>query len=263
MKTINFHGYIDSEVWFGDEVTPQMLHDQLYEGDTNEDATILIHSYGGSCDAAISMFEDIRSYPGNVTCQVQVAASAATVVAMAGDTVTMSPVGVFMIHRPSTFAYGNEDDMSAAIDMLRAYHNSIMNAYEPRCAKKGVTRDQIIDLMSKDNYMDAATALELGFVDAVDNIVPAATNASTGRVVDQELVKSKHEAWSARDQMRRMKDAIKDTADKAVFSLPSIVSEDIKAEIASLKQTVDDVLSAKKNTVPADQLYKRLNLLKK
>lgn len=262
MKRITFNGYIDNEVWFGDEVTPKMLHDQLYEGDVNEEATILIHSYGGSCDAATAMFEDIRAYPGHVSCQVQVAASAATIVSMAGDSVTMSPVGIFMIHRPSLFAYGNEDDLQGAIDMLKAYTNSILNAYEPRCQKKGVDRDQIFDLMKKEKYMDANEALDLGFIDSVSEVVPKAVNAATGRVVDQEFAKEKHDAWVARDRVRRAKDAFSQAADKAAILMPENMGDEIKNEIAQLRKRLDDALT-EKNTVSADQLYKRLNLLKK
>lgn len=260
MKTIKFNGYIDTEVWFGDEITPQMLHDQLYDGDLNEDVTILIHSYGGSCDAAIAMFEDIRNYPGDVTCQVQVAASAATVVAMAGNRTEMSPVGVFMIHRPLTFAYGNEDDLQSAIDMLNAFMNSIVNAYEPKCSAKGVTRDQIIDLMKGETWMDANKAMSLGFIDSVSEVVPKAVNAA-GRVIDQEFVKSKYSEWVVRDRTRRMNEAIKNAADKAAISLPGNIGNEIMAELSVMKERLNEAIS-KKDMVSADQLYKRLNLLK-
>lgn len=261
MKTIMFNGYIDTEVWFGDEVTPQMLHDQLYEGDQNEDVTILIHSYGGSCDAAVSMFEDIRNYPGHVTCQVQVAASAATVVAMAGNKTEMSPVGIFMIHRPLTFAYGNEDDLQATIDMLRAYMNSIVNAYAPRCEAKGVDRDAIIDMMKEAKWMDANEAMSHGFIDSVSELVPKAMNAA-GRVIDQEFAKGKYDEWIVRDRNRRIKNAMKNAADQAAYSLPESIGKEIMADLAALKESVNNALSGK-NNVSADQLYKRLNLLKR
>lgn len=261
MKTVTFNGYIDTEVWWGDEVTPQMLHDQLYEGDTAEDATIVINSYGGSCDAAVAMFEDIRAYPGNVTCQVQVAASAATIVSMAGDTVTMSPVGIFMIHRPLTFAYGNEDDMQGAIDMLRSYMNAIMNAYEPRCSTKGVTRDQIAEMMKNEKWMDANEALKLGFIDSVSDVVPKALNSATGRVVDQSFAKDKYDAWCARERSKGAKDALEKASNNT--NAPTGLCNEIMAELSAIRQRMNDALDSKKNTVPADQLMKRLNLLKK
>ena len=62
MRTVELNGYIDEEAWFGDEVTPESLHALLYpEGaDAQEDLRIILNSYGGSCNAAVRMFDDLR-----------------------------------------------------------------------------------------------------------------------------------------------------------------------------------------------------------
>ena len=88
MREIHLNGYIDEEEWFGDEITPEALHGMLYpEGEeAHGDLRIFLNSYGGSCNAAVRMFDDLRAYPGNVHIIVSgTAASAATVLAMAAD----------------------------------------------------------------------------------------------------------------------------------------------------------------------------------
>ena len=121
MRVINLNGYIDEEVWYGDEITPDILHDQLFaEGEDHSlPVRIILNSYGGSCNAAVRMFDDVRAYPGDVHIIVSgTAASAATVLAMAADRLEMTPGSMWMIHDPSVFAFGNEHDLNDAIRML-------------------------------------------------------------------------------------------------------------------------------------------------
>ena len=109
MRTINLNGYIDEEVWYGDEITPAMLHDALYgeNGEFSDDVRIVLNSYGGSCNAAVRMHDDIRAYPGKVHLVISgTAASAATVLSAAADTLEMTPGSLYMIHDPSTVAWG-------------------------------------------------------------------------------------------------------------------------------------------------------------
>ena len=103
MRTINLNGYIDEEVWYGDEITPSMLHDALYgeNGEFSDDVRIILNSYGGSCNAAVRMHDDIRAYPGRVHLVISgTAASAATVLSAAADTLEMTPGSLYMIHDP-------------------------------------------------------------------------------------------------------------------------------------------------------------------
>ena len=109
MRTINLNGYIDEEVWYGDEITPSMLHDALYgeNSEFSDDVRIILNSYGGSCNAAVRMHDDIRAYPGKVYLVISgTAASAATVLSAAADTLEMTPGSLYMIHDPSTVAWG-------------------------------------------------------------------------------------------------------------------------------------------------------------
>lgn len=170
MRELSLNGYIDDESWFGDEITPESLHNLLYgtEDTLPEDVHIRLNSYGGSCNAAVRMFDDIRAYPGNVMITISgTAASAATVVAMAADRLEMTPGSLFMIHDPSTVAYGNERDMDEAKAVLHACKESILNMYGTRIR---VSREDAADMMSATSWMDANEAFDKGFVDGITEI---------------------------------------------------------------------------------------------
>ena len=104
-------------------------------------------------------------HKGNVKVKIDgIAASAASVVAMAGTEVIMSPVSMLMIHNPMTIAYGSTSEMQRAIDMLSEVKESIINAYE---IKTGLSRNKISKLMDNETWMDARKAVELGFADSI------------------------------------------------------------------------------------------------
>ena len=193
------NGYIDDEVWFGDEITPGILHDELYSDDMQpgDDVRIVLNSYGGSCNAATQMYDEIRSYPGNVHIIISgTAASAATVVAMAAGRLEMTPGSLFMIHDPITAAYGNERDLQETIGVLRAVKDSIINVYTQRCV---LPRENISAMMSDSTWMDAKDAQMNGFVDGVLECPgEGIDNAAFGHVVNAEDAKRKYQAWIER-----------------------------------------------------------------
>mgnify|MGYP003291759952 FL=1 len=107
----------------------------------------------------------LMDYKGSVTVKIDgIAASAASVIAMAGSKVLMSPVSMLMIHNPMTAAYGNSAEMQKAIDMLGSVKDSILNAYE---IKTGMSRTKLSHLMDAETWMDANKAMELGFADEI------------------------------------------------------------------------------------------------
>ena len=162
-RVLRLEGPIDSDSFWGDEITPQMFRDELYaeEGDI----TLWINSPGGNVFAAAEIYTMIRDYPGSVTVRIaSIAASAASVVAMAGNLVQMSPTALLMIHDPSTIAMGNAKDMEKAITTLNEVKESIINAY---AAKTGLSRNRISKLMSDETWLNAKKAVELGFADEI------------------------------------------------------------------------------------------------
>lgn len=127
------------------------------------DITLWINSPGGDCIAAAQIYNMLMDYKGNVTVKIDgIAASAASVIAMAGRKVIMSPVSMLMIHNPMTMAMGDTKEMEKAISMLSEIKESIINAYE---LKTGMSRAKIARLMDAETWMDANKAMELGFAD--------------------------------------------------------------------------------------------------
>ena len=126
-----------------------------------------INSPGGDCVAAAQIYNMLMDYHGNVTMKIDgIAASAASVIAMAGNKVLMSPVSMLMIHNPMTVAMGDTAEMQKAIEMLSEVKESIMNAYE---IKTGMSRAKISHLMDAETWMNANKAVELGFADDILN----------------------------------------------------------------------------------------------
>lgn len=162
-RTLRLEGPIDEESFWGDEITPQMFRDELNAGEG--DVTVWINSPGGNVFAAAEIYTMLRDYKGSITVKIDaIAASAASVVAMAGDVVQMSPVAMLMIHDPSTVAMGNTKDMEKAIEVLNEVKESIINAY---ASKSGLSHARIANLMSNETWMNAKKAVELGFADEV------------------------------------------------------------------------------------------------
>lgn len=127
--------------------------------------TLWINSPGGDCIAASQIYTMLMDYPDEVTVKIDgIAASAASVIAMAGTKVLMAPTALMMIHNPATITMGDHEDMKRAIEMLDEVKESIINAYE---IKTGVSRIKLSHLMDAETWMNANKAIELGFADDV------------------------------------------------------------------------------------------------
>ena len=162
-RTLYLDGIIAEDSWFADDVTPAAFKADLLAG--AGPITIWINSPGGDCVAAAQIYNMLMEYPGDVTVKIDgIAASAASVIAMAGTRVCMSPVSTMMIHNPLTVAIGDSEEMRKAIQMLDEYKESIVNAYE---IKTGLSRAKLSHLMDAETWMNANKALELGFCDEI------------------------------------------------------------------------------------------------
>ena len=162
-RILELSGTIAEDSWFDDDVTPQLFKDELNAG--SGDITVWINSPGGDCVAAAQIYNMLSNYKGKVTVKIDgIAASAASVIAMAGDTVLVSPVSMLMIHNPATMAWGDHAEMQKAMDMLSEVKESIINAY---VLKTGLSRPKLSHLMDAETWMDANKAVELGFADDI------------------------------------------------------------------------------------------------
>lgn len=157
------NGTIAEESWYSDDVTPKMFRDELnqYSGDL----TVFINSPGGDCFAASEIYTALKEHKGKITVKINgIAASAASVVAMAGDMVEMSPTSMLMIHNPSMLLYGEVSEMEQGIEFLNEVKESIINAYQ---IKTGLSRSKLSHLMDAETWMNAHSAHDMGFCDKI------------------------------------------------------------------------------------------------
>lgn len=250
-RVLELHGTIAEESWFDDDVTPQLFKDELNAG--SGDITVWINSPGGDCVAAAQIYNMLTQYKGNVTVKIDgIAASAASVIAMAGNTVLMSPVSMMMIHNPATVAFGDHAEMQKAIDMLAEVKESIINAY---VIKTGLSRSKLSHLMDAETWMDANKAVELGFAD--DIITRAETKANTD---DPEEEDEDEESTEEKE---------KKPSDSMLFSRKAVnnaLMNKLEKHYSQPKPTVTKQAeinpSANKGT-PAKEIKERLDFIKK
>ena len=236
-RTLYLDGEISDETWFGDEVTPKLFKDELEAGEGN--ITLWINSPGGDVFAAAQIYNMLMDYKGDVTVKIDaLAASAASVIAMAGTKVLMSPVAMLMVHNPATIAIGDAEKMQKAIDMLQEVKESIMNAYE---IKTSLSRHKISQLMDAETWMNAREAVKLGFADEI------LFKDGEGKAEDEA-----------------------ELGVEMLFSRKAVTDSLLSRLIPKSKQAVDSrvepeadkqAVETEETGVPVDQLKKRLSLL--
>lgn len=215
ISTLCLNGVIAEESWFGDEVTPKLFKSELMN--CTGDIEVQINSPGGDVVAAAQIYNMLMDFKGNVTVKIDgIAASAASVIAMAGTTVKMSPVSLMIIHNPLTVAIGDSEEMQKAIDMLSEVKQSIINAYE---IKTGMSRLKISNLMDAETWMNAYKAVELGFADEimyVDNNTSDETvtfafsrRAVTNALLDKMVIKKATKTNKNQPSIEALKERLK------------------------------------------------------
>lgn len=187
-RVLELYGTIAEESWYDDDVTPAMFRSELFNG--NGPVTIWINSPGGDCIAASQIYSMLMDYKGSITVKIDgIAASAASVIAMAGTKVYMAPTALMMIHNPATMAFGDHVDMAKAIDMLNEVKESIINAYE---IKTNLSHTQLSHMMDDTTWMNAKKAIELGFADDIltdeKRTVDTEAYAFSGKTVEKALI---------------------------------------------------------------------------
>lgn len=235
-RTLFLNGMISDETWYGDEVTPQLFKDELNAGSGN--ITVWINSPGGDVFAAAQIYNMLRDYKGNVTVNIDgVAASAASVIAMAGNTVCMSPVAMMMIHNPATLAAGEAKDMQKAIAMLNEVKESILNAYE---FKTGLSRAKLSHMMDDETWFNAKKAVELGFADKI--------------LFDSD--EEKKEDTKKEEPEEKKPEKTEEKKKKLPFEQDSMMYS-----AKAMNESFLSKVSVSETMIPVNQLEKRLHLL--
>ncbi len=161
---LRLEGEIASETWWGDEVTPKLFKDELNRY-KDKDIVVWINSPGGDVIAGSQIYTMLKEHKGKVSVKIDgLAASSASFIAMAGDTVEMSPTAMMMIHLPSTIDWGDKNDFARAIERLEEVEAAIINAY---ALKTKLPNEELSKMMEAQTWMNAYRAKELGFIDEV------------------------------------------------------------------------------------------------
>lgn len=236
---------IAETTWFQDDVTPEMFRSELknHPGDV----TVFLNSPGGDVFAASQIYTMLRNHKGNVTVKIDgIAASAASIVAMAGDQTLISPTGYLMCHNPMTVAMGNKSELEHAITMLDEIKEGIINAY---VRKSHLSRAKIAKLMDEETWMNAEKALQLGFVDGILFDVGKGKKPSPSPEEEPDESEEEPEETPEENQNEEEPDK-KKTAAAMLYSAS-------KSRNSFLQK-----VAAHANSVPINQLDKRLELLK-
>ena len=183
-RTLYFDGYIAQDSWFDDDITPKKFKDELTA--SAGDIAVWLNSPGGDVFAASQIYTMLKEYEGKVTVKIDgIAASAASVIAMAGDEIVMSPVAMMMIHNPATVIFGEAADLQSGIKMLSEVKESIINAYE---ARTGLGRAKISNMMDAETWFSAQKAVELGFADKILYAPEETQDVAEGFIFDRLTV---------------------------------------------------------------------------
>src|SRR5574344_802856 len=258
-RVLSLNGTIAEESWFDDDVTPQLFKDELNAG--SGDITVWINSPGGDCVAAAQIYNMLADYKGNVTVKIDgIAASAASVIAMAGNTVLISPVSMMMIHNPAIIAFGDHTEMEKAIEMLEGVKDSIINAYT---LKTGMSRAKLSRLMDAETWMDATKAVELGFADDI-----ITRNAFPEKEEDEDEDEPKE--GESEKQESTEEDEKKKSSNSVLFSRKAVnnallnkLEEHYKKPSVDVTKQAEIPAVTKPDGVSADEIRNRLELIKK
>ena len=231
-RILTIDGVIAEESWFDDDVTPKLFREQLNAG--QGDVVIYVNSPGGDCVAASQIYTMLMEYKGRVTVKIDgIAASAASVIAMAGTEVLMAPTSLMFVHNPLTVAIGDTEEMQKAIAMLDEVKESIISSYE---LKTGMSRLKISNLMDAETWMNAIKAIELGFA---DGILTREMGVPDGIAISSYQFSRRAVTNSLLNKLGHMQAAKQSAAEKPPIETPA------------------------EPKYPAEPLLQRLNLLKK
>lgn len=241
-----FNGAISEDTWFGDEITPAMFRNELSK--VNGNLTVWLNSPGGDVFAASQIYTMLKNHKGKVTVKIDgIAASAASVVAMAGDETLIAPTGMIMIHNPATAAFGNKEAMEQAIRLLDEVKESIINAYE---TKSHISRAKIAKMMDEETWLNAKKAQSLGLVDGI-------LFAEKKRPEPEELDEDETEE----DELTACPNVSLDSVERERYAVLGYDTAMSYSHTTTMQSLMKKVCAEHKGT-PVDQLMSRLNLLK-
>lgn len=161
------YGEISEYSWYGDEITPAAFNADLKGMGAVDEITVRINSGGGDVFAAVAIYTRLKEHKAKISVKIDGwCASAATIIAMAGDTIEISVGGIFMIHDPAAgvLGYYKADELKKIADELETIKQSIVNCYMTVTDK---SEDEIKSLMTDETWFTGQEAVDAGFCTAV------------------------------------------------------------------------------------------------
>jgi len=250
-------GVIASESWWGDEVTPQAFRDELKNIQGN--LTVVINSPGGDVFAGVQIYNALKNR-GNVTIRVDgLAASIASIIAMAGDKIIMSPGSLMMVHKPSMMTWGNSNDMSKAKEVLDTIETELLDIYVSRT---GLSLEKVVELVTNETWFGGKEAVELGFADVAkeekSSISDTIKNMLGGKLAfSNSATKESLEAFTKKVNM--------ETEDKIIETPKVVETVEVPAETVEVVETVEtpeEVVEVETPVVEAKADTKITNIIK-
>ncbi len=212
-----------AESFWGDTISAKEVTEYLADLDV-ENINVYINSNGGVVDTAIAINNALRRHKAKVTVNIDgIAASAATLITCAGDTVRMPKNALFMIHNPSTIAMGDSEEMRKKADVLEKYKNSITETY---LQKVNIDKEKLSELMDNESWLSAEEALEYGFIDEI--IENADIQVVENKVISNNMVfnMAKFKNFNVNKNMKNNgKGSGKMTKDEIKAQFPDIYAE--------------------------------------
>lgn len=150
--------------WFEDSITAKAFSEEIKKLEpTVKDITVRINSPGGDVFDGITIYNRLKQHPAKVTVIIDgLAASIASIIALAGDEIIMSEGALYMIHLPWTMAAGNRNDLDNTIDRLIDVENQLVSIYSN---KTKMSKNEIRAMLEKETWLDASQTVEMGFAD--------------------------------------------------------------------------------------------------
>jgi ATP-dependent protease ClpP protease subunit len=160
------YGDISNTSWYGDEITPKKFDDDIKKLGDVKNINVRINSYGGDVFAGLAIYSTLKRHPSNIIVHIDgIAASAASLICMAGNKILMPANAMMMIHNPWTVAIGDSEKMRKTADILDTIRDAVVVAYTE---KSGLNRDEVVEIMKAESWLNADNAVEKGFADEIE-----------------------------------------------------------------------------------------------
>ncbi|MEI5893068.1 Clp protease ClpP [Bacillus cereus] len=232
--------------WFEmDATSPGMLTKQLADAD-GDDLIVSINSPGGYVHEGSEIYTELKNYPGHVEIQiVGLAASAASVIAMAGDKVRISPTAQIMIHNASMWNGGDHRDMSKAAEMLKTTDRAIVNAY---VIKSGKSEEELLNMMAEETWFGPQQALENNLVDEImfmENQIKMTASSAVSTMIPQKVIDSFRNGTINKGKTEGISKADLNTA---LLGLKNEILNELQANtIPNPKEPIQEPVNTKQN----------------